>query len=246
MMFDPTATLADGVTLGGIGTDNLKDGEVTAAKCAPDVATQAELDAHTALTAAVHGAVATATASKILIRDAAGRGKVVAPAAEDDIALKSNVTTAEGALTAHAALTAAVHGAVSANTASKVVIRDASARAQFADPSAAQDAATKNYVDTHTALTTAHGAVSTATASKMVVRDASGRAAFADPAADQDAATKKYVTDTFMGLAGGTFTGKAYAQANTDYTTGQVRNIFLSTGDPAGGGNGDVWLKYSV
>jgi hypothetical protein len=60
----------------------------------------------------------------------------------------------------HAAATTSVAGfmstadktkldqAVSANTASRMVIRDAAARAQFADPSALQDAATKNYVDT--------------------------------------------------------------------------------------------------
>lgn len=152
----------------------------------------------------------------------------------------------------HAALTAAVHGAVSTNTASKIIIRDASARAQVADPSAAQDIATKNYVDTqggdvatHAALTTAHGAVSAATASKMVVRDASGRAAFADPSADQDAATKKYVADTSMPLAGGTFTGAAIAQSNTDYTTEQLRNVILSTADASGAAaNGAIWVKY--
>lgn len=86
--------------------------------------------------------------------------------------------------------------------------------------------------------------VSAATASTIVVRDASGRAAFADPAASGDAATKNYVDTKALLLAGGTMTGKVYAQANTDYTTGQVRNVFLSTGDPSGGGNGDIWLKH--
>ncbi|MDD4891580.1 MAG: glycosyl hydrolase family 28-related protein, partial [Phycisphaerae bacterium] len=37
-MFDPTALLADGVTAGGIGADNLKDGEITAAKFAAGLA----------------------------------------------------------------------------------------------------------------------------------------------------------------------------------------------------------------
>lgn len=36
------------------------------------------------------------------------------------------------------------------------------------------------------------------------------------------------------------------AQANTSYTTAQTRNITLSTSDPSGGGNGDVWIKYAV
>jgi hypothetical protein len=48
-----------------------------------------------------------------------------------------------------------------------------------------------------------------------------------------------------MPIAGGTFTGKAYAQSNTDYTTSQIRNIVLSTSDPSGGSNGDVWIKYT-
>lgn len=81
----------------------------------------------------------------------------------------------------------------SAATALKIVQRDSNGRAQFASPSASADAATKSYVDTHAALTTAHGAVSTATASTMVVRNASGRAQFADPSASADAATKGYV-----------------------------------------------------
>ena len=50
------------------------------------------LKAHVDATTGIHGAVSAATASKIIIRDAAGRAKVAAPSAEDDIALKSNVT----------------------------------------------------------------------------------------------------------------------------------------------------------
>lgn len=44
-------------------------------------------------------------------------------------------------------------GPTSANTASTFVSRDASARSQFADPAAAQDAATKSYVDKLTSPT---------------------------------------------------------------------------------------------
>lgn len=61
------------------------------------------LDEHKADTTTAHGAVSTATPSKIIIRDAAGRAKVAAPSAEDDIALKSNVTTVETDLNAHKA-----------------------------------------------------------------------------------------------------------------------------------------------
>lgn len=45
--------------------------------------------------------------------------------------------------------------------------------------------------------------------------------------------------------SGGTMTGILIAQNNTSYTTKQVRNITISTADPSGGSNGDIWLKYT-
>jgi len=51
---------------------------------------------------------------------------------------------------------------------------------------------------------------------------------------------------SYLPLAGGTMTGILYPQQNTSYTTGQARRIILSTGDPTGGGNGDVWIKYEA
>jgi hypothetical protein len=50
-----------------------------------------------------------------------------------------------------------------------------------------------------------------------------------------------------MPIAGGTFTGKAYAQENTDYTTAQIRSVILSTADASGSANnGTIWLKYTA
>jgi hypothetical protein len=51
---------------------------------------------------------------------------------------------------------------------------------------------------------------------------------------------------TPLNIAGGTMTGILYPQQNTSYTTGQARRIILSTGNPSGGGNGDVWIKYTA
>ena len=51
-------------------------------------------------------------------------------------------------------------------------------------------------------------------------------------------------THSYLPLSGGTMTGVLYPQQNTSYTTGQARRIILSTGNPSGGGNGDVWIKY--
>ena len=47
-----------------------------------------------------------------------------------------------------------------------------------------------------------------------------------------------------MPIAGGTFTGAVVSQANTSYTTRQLRNVVMSTGNPSGGSNGDIWIKY--
>ena len=49
----------------------------------------------------------------------------------------------------------------------------------------------------------------------------------------------------YMPIAGGTFTGAAIAQTNTSYTTGQLRNVVMSTANPSGGSNGDIWIKYT-
>lgn len=48
-----------------------------------------------------------------------------------------------------------------------------------------------------------------------------------------------------MDISGGTMTGALIAQNNTNYTTKQVRNIFISTSEPSGGASGDIWIKYT-
>jgi hypothetical protein len=65
------------------------------------------LKEHVDATTGVHGATSAATASKLVIRDGSGRAKVAAPAAEDDIALKSNVTAEAAARAAADAAEAA-------------------------------------------------------------------------------------------------------------------------------------------
>lgn len=47
-------------------------------------------------------------------------------------------------------------------------------------------------------------------------------------------------------LASPTFTGTAKATGNTNYTTAQLRNITISTSNPSGGNNGDIWIKYKA
>ena len=99
---------------------------------------QSKVDTHAGLTTA-HSATSAATASRIAIRDAAGRTKVVDGAAADDAATKGQVDT-------HAALTSP-HSATSAATADRIVLRDASGRAKVVAPSATDDIAQKAQVD---------------------------------------------------------------------------------------------------
>ena len=47
-------------------------------------------------------------------------------------------------------------------------------------------------------------------------------------------------------LASPAFTGSATVAAGTDYTTAKLRNVILSTGNPSGGNNGDIWIKYKA
>ena len=56
---------------------------------------QSKVDAHNSQTS-VHGATSAATANRIIIRDSAGRAKVAAPSASDDIARKDTVDNHAG------------------------------------------------------------------------------------------------------------------------------------------------------
>jgi len=73
-------------------------------------------------------------------------------------------------------LNGGISGATSANTNSAYVVRDASGRAQFTDPSAAQDAATKNYVDTVAQGLNTHDSVTVATTATLPANYANGTA----------------------------------------------------------------------
>ena len=53
-------------------------------------------------------------------------------------------------------------------------------------------------------------------------------------------------TSYFVPKSGGTMTGALIAQTDTNYTTAQMRNVIISTADPSGGNNGDIWLKYEA
>jgi hypothetical protein len=95
---------------------------------------------HSANTTTAHGAVSAATASKIMIRDAAGRAKVVGAAVASDIAILSDVTgnvnntptagettkaASSNSVAVHLADTTSAHGAATTATSNKIARRNA-------------------------------------------------------------------------------------------------------------------------
>jgi hypothetical protein len=129
--------------------------------------------------AKLDNATSSSTASRLVIRDAGGRAQFIAPSAGADVANKSyvdsmvwdgsDITTGTvsadrlplASATVNGIVTAAdkskLDGATSAPTASRLVIRDAGGRIQFADPAAGPDGATKAYVDSQIGTRSAAG-----------------------------------------------------------------------------------------
>lgn len=61
----------------------------------------------------------------------------------------------------------------------------------------------------------------------------------------QNIATLQSSVNGKVSKTGDTMTGALIAQNNTDYGVAQVRNIIISTAEPSGGSNGDIWIKYT-
>jgi hypothetical protein len=91
----------------------------------------------------VDAAASIATAGVLVVRDAAGRARFADPS---DVADADTLGARDTAISTHNAVTNP-HSATALATASRLVLRDAAGRAAFASPAAAQDAATKGYVD---------------------------------------------------------------------------------------------------
>lgn len=123
----------------------------------------------------------------------------------------------------HVDLQTGIHGATVTATAGKLIIRDASSRAQVAAPSAEGDIAIKATV--------------TAEATDRVNADAALQAQITG------------ITTDYMPIAGGVFTGQVVgAFPDTNYTTAMLRNIKLMTTVPGVGDleNGEIAMVYEV
>ena len=77
--------------VGSMATQNSPAVSITGGTIDNVTMTGGTVGTHVEATTGIHGAVSTATANKLIIRDSAGRAKVAAPIASTDIALKSTV-----------------------------------------------------------------------------------------------------------------------------------------------------------
>ncbi len=108
--------------------------------------TSVTVDEEGRVTAGSDPTAVAATPNTVMKRDAAGRAKVTAPFASDDIARKAEADAVQENLNTHIG-GESVHGATSAATANKIMKRDAAGRAKVAAPSASDDIARKDTVD---------------------------------------------------------------------------------------------------
>lgn len=159
--------------------------KVAAPEEADDIARKAEVDvvqdnltAHESATN-VHDATSSATANRIIIRDASGRAKVAAPAEADDIARKAEVDIVQDSIDAHINDKSNPHNVTKA----QVGLGNVDNVQQ----------ASKTEFDAHVGATSVHSATPAATANRIMMRDASGRAKVTAPAEADDIARKAEV-----------------------------------------------------
>jgi len=128
----------------------------------------------------------------------------------------------------YATTAGSVTGATSSNTNSAYVVRDASGRAQFTDPSAAQDAATKNYVDTVAQGLNTHDAVDVATTATLTATYTAG------------------TTDASGGLGiGASLTSTSNTSLTIDNVAVAVNNRVLVKNQSTGTQNGIYYVSAS-
>lgn len=156
--------------------------------------------------------------------------------------IETNLQTTFDASEAHIATQTTVHGSTSAATANKLVHRDASGRAQFADPSAAADAATKSYVDSVVTVGTYTGNGATArtislpkTPKCVIIR---GNTTYNNVAANM-----KYETQhTTKGYVFGTASSFDYVNVQVNYPRITTNGFIVDTADV----NNDLANKNTI
>ena len=127
------------------------------------------------------------------------------------------------------------HSATPNATASRLVVRDANARAKIADPSAADDIDTRGARDaaitTHNNVTSPHSATHLDTASRICLRDSNGRTRVKNPANQLDAANLGTVISTAISTVQGAFGGHIKQTAPVSFVilSFVAKHLFLAS-----------------
>ena len=100
-----------------------------------------------------------------------------------------------------------------------------------------------NYFATQSGLTAANTSISTNTNN---IAELSTKVSGVEGSISGIQTSVNNMQTSKLDKSGGTMTGALVAQNNANYTTKQVRNIIISTADPSGGSNGDIWIRYTV
>lgn len=211
-------------------------------------------DGHAAETSGVHGAVAAATASRIIQRDAAGRAQVAEPSVAADIATKNYVDTSvaatpQGTVTSVGSGTGLTGGPVT-GTGTLSLANTAVAPGTYSFATVTVDAQGRITSASNGSPVTSVGVTAPITKSGAGTTPTIGiSAATTGAAGSMSAADKVKLNGIASGAQVNTInsfngrTGNVVPQTG-DYSIQGITGVTVSSASPSGGTDGSIWFQW--